>query len=267
MHLRRFAAGLGEGFTSQNLRRAFLGTLGFIVFLHPFGLVFVAGGVLPDRFAWTASVIIALNGIVVLLSELRAVPPRRALGVFAVLVAALFLVEYVGSQTGVPFGSYAYTETLGLTIVGVPPVIAIAWYGTVIAGWRIAQAAVGGSRPGAAAFLAGLLAVGLDVVLEPVAATVERYWLWEGGTVPLQNYLSWFVFAALAALVVRRITPGVPPPGSVKTAVLVLSMQWSLFVLTGLVHGEILPVLASAGIIVLAAVLARIHRATQEAAA
>jgi putative membrane protein len=231
-----------------------LGALGLILFLYPFGVAFVAGGLLPERFSWTASVVIALNGIVVLLSELRVVPARKALGVFAVFVGILFGVEYVGSRTSIPFGAYAYTDTLGLTIAGVPPVIAIAWYGTVVSGWRIVQGIAPRAGRLPKAVLAGILAMALDIVLEPVAAEVERYWLWEGGSVPLQNYVSWFAFTFLAVLFLERTAIPMPHSGLVKSALLIFTLQWTLFVLTNLVHGAAVAVVVS--VVLLGAVAA-----------
>ena len=253
MSLDRRFLDLGEGFSSRRVRAAFLVTLGVVLFLYPFGIAFVAGGLLPERFSWTASVIIALNGIVVLLSELRAVPTARALTTFAFLVGLLFAVEYLGSRTGVPFGRYSYTDALGLTLAGVPPVIAVAWYGTVVCSWRIVQKTAPQARRWLKAVLAGLLAVALDVVLEPVAAAVEHYWLWEGGSVPLQNYLSWFAFTFVAVLVLERPGTSMPNRELVHSAVLILGLQWTLFVLTNLVHGFVLPVLASILLLVVVA--------------
>lgn len=40
---------------------------------------------------------------------------------------------------------------------------------------------------------AGLL-VGLDLLLEPVAMKYD-FWIWSNETIPLQNYVAWFVAA------------------------------------------------------------------------
>ena len=262
MTLGRHIRELADGFSSRRLRAAFLGTMGLIVFLYPFGIAFVAGGLLPDEYSWTASVVIALNGVVVLLSELRFVPARTAIGGFALLVAALFVAEYIGSHTGYPFGPYAYTDALGLRLGGVPPVIAIAWYGTVMCGWRMVQGA--GRRPGIwwSAALAAMIAVALDIVLEPVATEVERYWLWEGGRVPFQNYVSWFFFTLLAVLLLssRASRTSAPPSGLVRSAGLIFGMQWGLFVMTNLAYAALGPVLVSAGVLLMVLLLLRLRR-------
>jgi putative membrane protein len=44
------------------------------------------------------------------------------------------------------------------------------------------------------AVLAAALLVVLDVFIEPVAIRFD-YWYWASATVPLQNYVAWFVFS------------------------------------------------------------------------
>ena len=34
----------------------------------------------------------------------------------------------------------------------------------------------------------------LDIMIEPVAIELD-FWQWEGGNIPLQNYLMWFIVA------------------------------------------------------------------------
>ena len=46
--------------------------------------------------------------------------------------------------------------------------------------------------------LTALLMVGLDVMIEPVAIALD-FWQWSGGNIPLQNYVAWFITAALLA--------------------------------------------------------------------
>jgi len=248
------AGDLLEGFTSRSTRRAYAGALGLLLFFFPFSLVFVVGGVLPERFAWTASVIIVLNGVATLFSEMRGVTAAKAALRFLLLLVVLFAVELFGTRTGLPFGTYAYTNALGLLILGVPLAIPFAWYATVINTWRIAEGILGsrGVRSSwPTAVVAGLLTVALDLVLEPMAAWVKQYWLWAGGDVPLQNYLSWFAFSMIAVLwfSLRGEKGRSLHPGHLQSGILLLGVQWVLFVLTDLVNGHVLPVLLSGGLV------------------
>jgi len=50
-----------------------------------------------------------------------------ASGFFAVAAGGGMLAEVVGVATGLPFGAYAYSDSLGAKLLGVPLVIPLAW--------------------------------------------------------------------------------------------------------------------------------------------
>ncbi len=259
------------GFARAGHRLLFRAAFGGAVFLFPFGVLFNVTDLLPAGFAWSASVVILLYGVAVLLSEFRAAPPPRAAAEFAAIALCLFLVEYLGVTTGFPFGSYVYTGALQPLVWGVPVVMAVAWYTTVVctrrmAGWLLRSA---GARPSAVAALAALLTVALDVVLEPMASDTRQYWIWSGGPVPWQNYAAWFLlsFAAVHVLENRAVRREAPDTRVAATAAAVYSMQTVLFSLSNLAHGhaaETAAGLALAGAAVLiSGALARLFPASE----
>jgi putative membrane protein len=253
---RTFLASLNVGFSSASKRTTFVGVLFISLFLYPFGLLFVAAGVLPRGFDWTASIIIGLYGILVFLSEHRSrISPSSLIRVAAVLVL-VYLLEYIGVREGFPFGKYEYTPALGFQIWSVPVAIVLAWYTTIMMSRRIAAVTVrlhGHARRAAVALLAGLLTVALDFALEPMAAFIKQYWIWSEGSVPVQNYVSWFV---ISSIIVYALEGGGEGDNSAmlpnyRLAVLVFLMQLSLFILTGLVNGFLLAPMIAAAITVL----------------
>ncbi len=127
---------------------------------------------------------------------------KRATPLFwlwAVLVLLLsFLIENAGVHTGLPFGVYAYSHVLQPQWLGVPLAIAFSWLMLLIGAARIAAWAGGSrSRPLLVCAVALLLTL-FDAVMEPAAVRLG-YWFWQGGTIPLQNYISWFAIALLFA--------------------------------------------------------------------
>lgn len=255
-----FAGKLLEGFISPGTRRMYACAVGLLLFLFPFSLIFIVGGVLPERYAWTASVVIILNGAATLFSEMRGLSPTKAGLRFLVLLVVLFAIELFGVNTGYPFGAYAYTEALGALILGVPLAIPFAWYATIINIWRIAQGGLdrGAERsPWPTAVVAGILTVALDFSLEPMATLERQYWIWAGAAVPLQNYVSWFTLSVVAVVWLSTRADKEHPlhPGRVQSGVLLLGMQWVLFVLTDLVNGHVQPVLVAGVLILLLVVL------------
>jgi len=45
--------------------------------------------------------------------------------------------------------------------------------------------------------------LGVDLIMEPVAIA-NKFWSWEGGEVPLYNYVCWFLIAILLQLILRK---------------------------------------------------------------
>jgi putative membrane protein len=119
-----------------------------------------------------------------------------------VTVGGGLLVEAVGVASGFPFGSYAYGDRLGPSVLGVPVVVPLAWamfaYPAHVVGVRL-------GRP----VLAGAVALAAwDLFLDP-QMVAERYWTWDSphglNGVPLTNHLAWLVVAlAMMALLPPR---------------------------------------------------------------
>ena len=253
---------LEGGFTDRNAAQVYRLSLRALWFFFPFGIPFVAFGLLPSRFSWTGSLVIGLYALTTLGSELRARSPARPFIAFALLSAALFAVEYIGVTTGVPFGRYAYTDVLGGLVAGVPVAMALAWYVTVVSTWRIAQRLAerpAGRSAVGVALLSGALTVILDVALEPMAAMITRYWVWEGDRVPTANYASWFAFSFAATWLLEK-SSGQPQehPGLYLNGLMVYLMQWVLFALTAAVGGQVQPaVVSAAGLLAFALIFRR----------
>jgi len=236
---------LTRGFDREWKAQAFLAATGALAFFFPFSLFFVAGGFLPAGFGWMSSAIIMLSGAATLLAELRSMSLRAALARFLGIAGILLIIEYAGVNTGFPFGAYAYTDALGLTVAGVPLAISVAWYCTVVNSWRIAEHLISGLKlrgPLVTALLAGMLTLGLDLALEPMAGFIQKYWVWESNEVPLQNYLSWFALSVIAVYLLARTDRGGWENGEVRfrVAVFLFGFHFVLFLMTILVHGYLL---------------------------
>ncbi|MED5020766.1 carotenoid biosynthesis protein [Paenibacillus chibensis] len=114
-------------------------------------------------------------------------------------------IEWLGVHSGWPFGTYGYTDILGVPVYGVPITMGFAWIAVVCNG-----ALIGRYSPGIRGRLLRALSTGgwtvmIDLCLDPVAYN-RRFWFWEssGGFygVPWNNYISWFLIAALLSMLV-----------------------------------------------------------------
>lgn len=252
--LRRAYGVWADGFVLPAHRTMFSLVLLCVCVLFPFSLLFIVGGVLPARYQWTASVIIILNAALTFLSELRTAPLPVTLKRAVAILLVLYGVEFIGVNTGYPFGSYVYTDVLGLSLAGIPLAISFAWYATVMNTWRISEGLLNRAGHAGAVLIAlgaGILTLGLDITLEPMASMVYSYWQWNGNTVPLQNYVSWFSLTVIAVyLLAKRESPaGLLRKGLMRTALLIYGMQIVLFVATALRHGHVVPAFLSIGLL------------------
>jgi len=136
-----------------------------------------------------------LCGLVVFFSE-KLEP--RALIPLIIIFSGGFLAELSGVHTGVLFGEYKYGEALGVPLYGIPIVMGMNWYATVVTSSSVAIRLT--RNKWLQAFLAAVLCTGLDILIEPVAIKYD-FWAWGGGNIPIQNYVTWFGFSFVFALV------------------------------------------------------------------
>ena len=124
---------------------------------------------------------------------------RTALILVAVTTVGGLLAEAVGVATGVPFGRYEYTGTLGPELIGVPLVVPLAWTWMAWPAWLAAGRLV----PGWWRIPVGAVALASwDLFLDP-QMVAAGHWRWHHPVpglpgvpeVPLSNYLGWLAVA------------------------------------------------------------------------
>ena len=119
---------------------------------------------------------------------------RKHLIFFASVIVFTIAVEAIGVKTGMLFGEYHYGKSLSVKVFETPILIGFNWlmlsYGAV---YLIR------TKPALRKFvplLTGFLMVGYDYIMEPVAMKTDM-WSWAFNTIPVQNYIMWFVIAAI----------------------------------------------------------------------
>jgi len=136
-----------------------------------------------------------------------------AAGVVGVATAT---VERLGTQTGLPFGRYAYTGVLRPQIANVPVIVPLAWFAMSLPSRETAHAALGDRSSARSRLVVGSAAMtAWDLFLDPQMVG-EGYWAWARRGVyrgiPLSNFVGWFatglaVMAALEALLPPTAAP------------------------------------------------------------
>mgnify|MGYP003335756203 FL=1 len=161
---------------------------------------------------------------------------KRARVTAAVILVSSAALETFGTLTGIPFGSYHYTDAFGPRMGGVLPLaIPLAWFAVVAgANLSLSQYWLNSSRA-PVAIATGAVALLFDFLMEPFAYAIRGYWMWAGQVVPPQNYFSWFIFSALLAW----ITPVYNRPASKADPrpAITLGIMTGLFIAARIAHG------------------------------
>ena len=150
---------------------------------------------------------------------------------FFLLIFVLgYTAELIGVHTGWLFGSYGYGETLGIRLFKIPLMIGVNWFlliystGVLLQRSRIKNIFI--------RILAGaLILVILDSLIEPIAIRFD-YWHWTSGSVPIKNYVCWFLVSALMLFVFELFKFKLQS----KVAVALLFMEFVFFMALGLLN-------------------------------
>ncbi len=156
-------------------------------------------GTLPLMLGMTPF-ILAASSLLVLIRTVRD-DPRHLLLWTAGTYLFTFAAETAGVATGAVFGPYHYGSTLGVKFLEVPLIIGLNWTLIVFALASIVFRFI--NNPLRGAILTGILAATFDWIMEPAAIALD-YWTWDTlQGIPLQNYLAWFLIAAVCAFFFR----------------------------------------------------------------
>ncbi|MCB0482734.1 MAG: carotenoid biosynthesis protein [Flavobacteriales bacterium] len=123
-------------------------------------------------------------------------------GVSLLFIISLgFGIEWMGTTTGWPFGVYSYGNGLSPLLMGVPLVIGVNWWMLTYGALEISRLKI---KPKIFQILvAGGLLTALDLLIEQVAPKLT-FWTWQSASVPIQNYIAWFVLGTIMAFFIQK---------------------------------------------------------------
>ena len=106
------------------------------------------------------------------------------------IVLTGFFIEVIGVKTGILFGMYTYGDTLGFKILEVPVVIGLNWLVLCLSIFSLFSVIF--KNKFLLLIFSSISMVLLDFIIEPVAIKYS-FWSWSDNSVPIQNYIMWFV--------------------------------------------------------------------------
>jgi putative membrane protein len=168
-------------------------------------LIFYAVGIAGMVFDTSRPLFISLIPFALLLSVFLLIinhkgsKNKRILIISTILYLTGFFVEVLGVNTGLIFGNYSYGSGLGLKVFNTPLMIGINWVLLIYTSASFLQS-LRWKSPAIILVGASMMLI-YDLILEQVAPVMDM-WTWSGPGVPIQNYISWWLIAALMHLLV-----------------------------------------------------------------
>ncbi|MEO8288086.1 MAG: carotenoid biosynthesis protein [Chloroflexota bacterium] len=224
-----------------------LGSFGIYCFVFPWAMLLLSFDWMPFGMEWMSSLLLAMLGLSAA-GWLWSNYSRAGLFVGACIFVLGVALEYAGVLTGFPFGPYRYTGVLIPELPGgVPFAIGFAWLLVIVGGlftarWLLPTSGRHATSALLLSLLGAALAVGLDLLLEPVASHIKSYWTWLAGDgdyygIPWSNFGAWFVAALAMNLIVAALL-GLDKPLRWKwLPVALLGMNVVLFGVVNVAHG------------------------------
>lgn len=175
------------------------GLAAVLIIVHTVGVAGMAIPALRPWFQMLTPLNLLLTLGLMLYAGRQLLTTRHWWGLAAVYLFG-YLVEVVGVNTGLIFGSYEYGTVLGIKVLETPLLIGVNWviltYATLVVVQRIKSTML-------ASLLGAAIMTGLDYLIEPVAVKLE-FWFWAGGQIPFQNFVGWFVTSFVFLMLNRQ---------------------------------------------------------------
>ena len=212
-----------------------------------------AEGLLPAILTFNPYLV--LMGVLVmrlpLVAGLLPLLDRKAVGALSALTAYSYVIEYIGTETGFPYGDFAYEVPLGPMLFDVIPVgLPVFFLPLVLNSYLLCLLLLGGRASSVFVRLPAVIAtvLAVDLVLDP-AAVALGFWSYGGGGiyygVPLSNYAGWVLSATVATVLVDIAFDGTELVRRVRSCPFMLDDLVSFVLLWGAVnavYGSAIPV-------------------------
>jgi len=126
---------------------------------------------------------------------------REILSVFTIFLIGM-ICEILGVNFGYIFGDYVYLDNLGTKVFGVPILIGINWIILTFITGSISSYIF--KKNLKFSILSGaIFMILLDLIIEPVAPLLG-FWIFDLPSVPLQNYVGWFLIGLATQFVYQK---------------------------------------------------------------
>ncbi|MBO9128685.1 carotenoid biosynthesis protein [Bacillus sp. 165] len=176
----------------------------FFLIWYACGVILLSLNILPPWLEWANAVFLILSGTLGAIYWCKSYGVLQGGIVSAIIFLASMIAEYTGTTYGWIFGKYFYQSDFGPQILGIPITIGFAWLIVISTSHALIKRMMQNRSSIIYIFLGGVIAVGMDLIIDPVAFVAKQYWIWEKTgpyyNIPIQNFLGWFFVAAFLHL-------------------------------------------------------------------
>ncbi|MCA1054984.1 carotenoid biosynthesis protein [Rossellomorea aquimaris] len=216
----------------------------FFIIWYVCGVVLLSFDLLPPWLEWANAVFLITAGILAVRYFIHKFGSTYGLLISTVIFFFSYFIEYLGSTHGILFGDYHYTDQFAPNVFGVPLAIGFAWLMVMGTSHVLALRIFPNDRL-LYAVTGGLIAVVIDLIIDPVAYKVKEYWIWEEPglyyDIPGSNFIGWFIVAFTLHILILagskfEKTPVVNRDWDRRMVILFILII-SMFILLGLLDG------------------------------
>jgi uncharacterized membrane protein len=167
-----------------------------------------------NALTWGVALGVTLQSSLVLVLLYQSWGLVRTVQTAAIITIFAWLVEAIGTATGLLFGDYHYTNVLQPQIADVPLLIPLAWLMMLPSAWVISYRIVGRWSGPLFVGVSALAMTAWDLFLDP-QMVAWGFWVWAEPSgyfgIPWHNFLGWLLTAALMTVAVRPKNLPTPP--------------------------------------------------------
>ena len=150
---------------------------------------------------------------------------KKSFMVILLLIIFGVSIENIGVIYGVPFGSYVYSDYLGIKLLHTPIAIGFAWVMLTI----LASSFIKNNISLKNLFLGAFILTSFDFIIDPVSVNVMGAWEWESSGIyygiPLSNFIGWFLTSFLAMIILLIFKPKISYFGKFP-GIIILTFFW-----------------------------------------
>ena len=172
----------------------------FVIWLfHVCGMIGISYGN-KDLFLSFTPVNLIISFFLLFVNQIQ-ITQRELLSVFTIFLIGM-ICEILGVNYGYIFGDYIYLDNLGTKVFGVPILIGINWIILTFITGSISSYIF--KKNLKFSILTGaIFMILLDLIIEPVAPLLG-FWIFDLPSVPLQNYVGWFLIGLATQFVYQK---------------------------------------------------------------